>query len=200
VHPTEVLLTVIRSIELLVADIALERLFLAVNRLVPRVQISAIRGVWTIWTGVALIATSGVFVFALHAVLQVQQKLGNFFQDGIFTPQRTVRVLFVVLAGQVHSDAPGPGRIIVASGTLEHAEIGVSSQPMFGDPGQEADTAAVKAAKQFVSCVVRRHFGRIPRQQILTLDPRRLGWCLLLLLLLLMVLLILFVGVFGSTF
>ena len=100
VHATEVLLAMIGSVELLVAHVALERLLLAVDRFVARVQIAPIRGVRTVRARVALVSADGgrALVLALDAVLERQQKLGDLFEDGILAPQRAVRILLIVLA------------------------------------------------------------------------------------------------------
>jgi len=148
VHTTEVFFAVVSAVELLVADVALERLLLAVNSFVARVEVTPVGGVGTVRTGVALLAAGRMLVFGLDAVLEVKQKLGHLLQDGVFPPQRTVRVLFVVLARQMHTDATRPRAVVVAARTLEHTQVGVRPQPVFSDPGQEPHAATVKAPKK----------------------------------------------------
>lgn len=77
-----------------------------------------------------------------------------------------------MLSRQVHPDATGPGGVVVTARTLEDAQIGVRSEPMFRDPGKEADTSAIKASKKFVRGVVGGNSGScVPRKEFLTLDP-----------------------------
>ena len=137
VHAAEVFFTVVGPVELFVTNVALKRLLLTVNRLVASVQIAPVGGVRTVRTRVALVASAGRrnLVFALDAILQIEQELGHLLQDGVFPPQRAVGVLFVMLARQVHADAARPRRIVVAARALKHPQVGMSTQPVLGDAG-----------------------------------------------------------------
>ena len=188
-HATKVFFAVIGPVKLLVTNEALEGLLFTMNRLVPRVKVPPIGGVRTIRTCVPFVTAADAapassaacrrqssgpdLVLVLHAVLEPQKVLGDAFQNGILPPQGAVRVLLIVLSSKVHPDAAGPGGCVVAARALEDAEVGVRSEPMLRDSGEETDAAAVKASKEFVGSVVGRHFGRVPTEMLFAFDPCR---------------------------
>lgn len=155
-HPTKVFLAMICPVELLVADETLKRLFIAVDRLVARVEVSPVRGVRTVRAGVALLGAAGPrrpvrrrrgLVFALDAVLQGDEVLDDLGEHGVLAPLGLVRLL-VVLAHQVDAHAARPRGRVVAARALEHAQVGVRAEPVLRDARQEAHAAAVQTPEQ----------------------------------------------------
>lgn len=125
-HPEEVFLDVVSSIELFLTNVTLEWFFVFVDIFVPCEKISAISGVWTKSTAVAFISLRRLkLLLALHFGLQILKKFRHFLQNGILFPQRTVCVLFVVLSSQMHPHATRPRTCIRTARTLKHPEVRV---------------------------------------------------------------------------
>lgn len=178
-HPQKVFFDMVSPVELLLADVALERLLVAMDVLVAREQVSTVRGVRAGWAAVALVGGGALWGgggrggrraarlrrglgrrrrrrHAVYFGLEPLQVLGDLVQHGVVLDERVGAAVVghVVLPDEVEAHAARPRAPVRALRALENARVRVGAQPVLGHPGQEAHALAVDALEQLLRRVV----------------------------------------------
>lgn len=184
VDAQKVLLDVVGSVEQLEANIAVERLVVLVDVLVPVVQVPPVGGVRAAGAHVPLVyrgsgrgrseppRTAG----RLRQVLEVLQQPHDLVQQGLVAPQGRRGILNAVHFAQVQSDAPRPGAAVRTLGALEHLlGINMGPQVVLSNSRQKSQCVTGNTPEHLCGRIVGGHWRAIPAELILALHPAIIG-------------------------